>query len=249
MADQTLHDFVLTLLTDAGARSAFLADPETALAAAGLPDVTAQDVQEVVPLVLDYAPVDGLGSLEPDLTSLPTAPDAIEQLQALAGVAGSEPLDAKAVPEVSAGTLAGFASSGGDWLAPGAQPGGTTLDGYLTGVPAAPAIDVPAAVPEPVVPEPAPLPEPLEPPAELPQLPSDVPTPNELPADVPDLPVKLPVDLPELPVLNPLPDSGDAPSLPGNPLGDVIDKSPLGGLLPDKPGLPDLGDTLGGLLH
>ncbi|MEV1289719.1 IniB N-terminal domain-containing protein [Micromonospora sp. NPDC049679] len=61
---QTLHDFVLNLLTDADARSAFDLDPEGALNAAGLSDVTALDVQDVVPLVMDYAPVQGITSLD-----------------------------------------------------------------------------------------------------------------------------------------------------------------------------------------
>lgn len=58
-SQQTLHDFVLNLITDADARSAFDLDPEGALRAAGLNDITAADVQDVVPLVIDYAPVEG----------------------------------------------------------------------------------------------------------------------------------------------------------------------------------------------
>jgi hypothetical protein len=59
----TLHDFVLNLLCDPTARSAFELDPEGALNAAGLGDITAADVQEVIPLVVDYAPVEGLAAL------------------------------------------------------------------------------------------------------------------------------------------------------------------------------------------
>lgn len=62
---QTLHDFVLNLLTNPDARSAFELDPEGALRDAGLTDITVADVQDVVPLVVDYAPVQGLGSLLP----------------------------------------------------------------------------------------------------------------------------------------------------------------------------------------
>jgi hypothetical protein len=61
----TLHDFVLNLLCDATARSAFELDPEGALQAAGLGDITAADVQEVIPLVVDYAPVEGITALAP----------------------------------------------------------------------------------------------------------------------------------------------------------------------------------------
>jgi hypothetical protein len=61
----TLHDFVLNLLCDATARSAFELDPEGALEAAGLGDITAADVQEVIPLVVDYAPVQGIPAFVP----------------------------------------------------------------------------------------------------------------------------------------------------------------------------------------
>ncbi|MGA6165777.1 IniB N-terminal domain-containing protein [Amycolatopsis magusensis] len=69
LQDVTLHDFVLNLLTDDAARSAFAADPTAVLSDAGLGDVTAQDVQEVLPLVADQAglPVtDLLGALPTD---------------------------------------------------------------------------------------------------------------------------------------------------------------------------------------
>jgi hypothetical protein len=86
---QTLHDFVLNLLTNPEARSAFELDPEGTLNAAGLGDITAADVQDVVPLVVDYAPVQGITGLVPTsdlglgqvgaLTADPT--NAIGQLQ------------------------------------------------------------------------------------------------------------------------------------------------------------------------
>lgn len=61
---QTLHDFVLDLLTDPDARSAFELDPEGTLRDAGLSDLTVADVQDVVPLVVDYAPVQGITNLD-----------------------------------------------------------------------------------------------------------------------------------------------------------------------------------------
>ncbi|MEV6816660.1 IniB N-terminal domain-containing protein [Micromonospora sp. NPDC051296] len=88
--DQTLHDFVLNLLTDADARSAFDLDPEGALRAAGLGDITAADVQDVVPLVVDYAPVHGLAPVAPLTGQLGADPllgdstDVIGQLQNVA---------------------------------------------------------------------------------------------------------------------------------------------------------------------
>jgi hypothetical protein len=53
--DATLHGFVLNLLSDADLQHAFDADPVQALSAAGLPDVTPQDVLDAVPLVMDFA--------------------------------------------------------------------------------------------------------------------------------------------------------------------------------------------------
>ncbi len=55
---QTLHDFTLNLLNDTAARAAFANDPQQVLAEAGLGDINAADVHEVVPLVLDFVPVD-----------------------------------------------------------------------------------------------------------------------------------------------------------------------------------------------
>jgi len=84
---QTLHDFVLNLLNDPEARSAFQLDPEGALHAAGLADVNAADVREVIPLVVDYAPVQNLPALTASLTELGTSAlgsgpaGAIHQLQ------------------------------------------------------------------------------------------------------------------------------------------------------------------------
>ncbi|NJP35708.1 IniB N-terminal domain-containing protein [Micromonospora thermarum] len=86
---QTLHDFVLNLLTDPDARAAFDLDPEGALQAAGLTDITAADVQDVVPLVVDYAPVQGLVPLATTSEQIGVDPlvtdatDVVGQLQAV----------------------------------------------------------------------------------------------------------------------------------------------------------------------
>jgi hypothetical protein len=82
---QNLHDFVLNLLSDPDARTAFELDPEGALHDAGLNDITAVDVQDVIPLVIDYAPVNGLADLDSDqlgLSALDAGPSgAVQQLQ------------------------------------------------------------------------------------------------------------------------------------------------------------------------
>jgi hypothetical protein len=87
----TLHDFVLDLLSDPTALAAFQSDAEGALANAGLSDISAVDVQEVIPLVLDYVPTGGLPALDGALINdLPLdvvdagPAGAISQLQAVA---------------------------------------------------------------------------------------------------------------------------------------------------------------------
>ncbi len=83
---QTLHDFALNLLNDPTALAAFGTDPQQALAAAGLGDVSAADVHEVIPLVLDYVPVGSVanvGELPALGTDAPGIQGAIDQLTAL----------------------------------------------------------------------------------------------------------------------------------------------------------------------
>jgi hypothetical protein len=92
----TLQDFVLNLIYDPAARSAFELDPESTLHAAGLGDVTAADVQQVIPLVVDSAPVAGMHGLAgaDDLTTGVANLDvagAVSQLQAITAQAGLTP--------------------------------------------------------------------------------------------------------------------------------------------------------------
>src|SRR5690348_15365163 len=92
----TLQDFVLNLIYDPGARSAFELDPHGTLEAAGLGDVTAADVRDVLPLVLDNAPAAvahapaGLSPVD-DVTTGVAHLDvvgAVTQLQAITAQAG-----------------------------------------------------------------------------------------------------------------------------------------------------------------
>lgn len=85
---QTLHDFTLGLLRDPQALSVFQADPERVLGAAGLGDVTAADVHEVLPLVMDQAP----------------AP-VVEKFDQLGGAERLDPLANVFVPNGSAGAI------------------------------------------------------------------------------------------------------------------------------------------------
>jgi hypothetical protein len=104
----TLQDFVLNLIYDPAARSAFELDPESALHAAGLGDVTAADVQQVIPLVVDSAPVAGLQGLAgvDDLTTGVANLDvagAVSQLQSITSQVALTP--AGLVGEVSLGSV------------------------------------------------------------------------------------------------------------------------------------------------
>ena len=82
---QTLHDFVLNLLNNADARAAFQLDPQGALHDAGLSDIDAADVRDVIPLVVDYGPrtVTGLETTLGQVSGDPAggASGAIQQLQ------------------------------------------------------------------------------------------------------------------------------------------------------------------------
>ena len=60
---ETLQDFALGLLNDDALKTAFDADPTGVLADAGLADITAADVNEILPLVADGLPTDALGDL------------------------------------------------------------------------------------------------------------------------------------------------------------------------------------------
>ncbi|PXY31290.1 IniB N-terminal domain-containing protein [Prauserella muralis] len=115
--EQTLHDFVLNLLNDTAARSAFAQDPTHALECAGLGDITAQDVQEVVPLVMDFGQLPSADSLGGGLGDLPAGAEGIEgaiaQLRSVADAAGEQRSDS------GLGDLGGFdldAEGSGDGL-------------------------------------------------------------------------------------------------------------------------------------
>ncbi|MFC0432403.1 IniB N-terminal domain-containing protein [Kutzneria buriramensis] len=83
---QTLHEFTLGLVRDEQLRSLFAADPAGVLQSAGLGDITAADVHEILPLVLDYAPTPVVEAFEQSIGGgLPSLPggDAVSTLQEL----------------------------------------------------------------------------------------------------------------------------------------------------------------------
>lgn len=87
--EQTLYDFVVTLLGDATARAAFAEDPAQALGRAGLGDITAEDVQDVIPLVMDYNELPGMDAVgAPEVGAVNGLDGAIAQLRGVAEAAG-----------------------------------------------------------------------------------------------------------------------------------------------------------------
>lgn len=129
----TLQDFVLNLIYDPAARSAFEVDPESALHAAGLGDITAADVQQVIPLVVDSAPVAGLQGLAgvDDLTTGVANLDvagAVSQLQSITSQVALTP--AGVVGELSntlGGVNAAVVSVAGGDIVNGSVLSGNTL--------------------------------------------------------------------------------------------------------------------------
>ncbi|HEX4701976.1 MAG TPA: IniB N-terminal domain-containing protein [Pseudonocardiaceae bacterium] len=95
-ADTTLHDFVLNLLSDSHALASFEQDPAAVLDHAGLGDISAADVQEVIPLVIDFVPSHA-EALDAALSQLPLDSvgagqlGAIQQLQFVTQALGGIP--------------------------------------------------------------------------------------------------------------------------------------------------------------
>lgn len=132
----TLHDFVLNLLSDPSLKAAFAADAQGTLEQAGLADITAVDVQEVIPLVIDLLPetpaglpaLEGVyfdGVAEDALAEGPLG--AISQLQAVASQLTSSGLSLDNLTTSSAGLLAVDESGLSVWA------GSNTADVYGAG--------------------------------------------------------------------------------------------------------------------
>jgi hypothetical protein len=228
----TLHDFLLSLLTDPQARAAFASDPAGALEHAGLGDITAEDMRDGIPLVLDYAsavPAAGLPGLP---TAEPQAglTEAIAELRSI-----TARLPADDAPHVSGGAGAsggigvttpdgGFSFGGSGWYQ--APDGDEAFDalraavGHLDS-----ALPDPGALPIPTLPDLGALPAPG-----LPDL-------GALPA--PGVP-----DLGALPI-NALPAD---PSAVLGELGSVVsDPTAAVGSLPGAGSLPSPASVLGTL--
>jgi hypothetical protein len=64
---KSLLDFILSLLSDDHAKAAFIANPDQALADAGLSDVCSEDISDAMTYVAEYHPVSNVGNREYNL--------------------------------------------------------------------------------------------------------------------------------------------------------------------------------------
>ena len=122
----TLQDFVLNLIYDPTARSAFEMDPEGVLQDAGLGDVTAADVQEVIPLVVDYAPLADVTSVTGPF-GVPQVASGVADADVTGAVAHLQAVNAQLGSGIHAATDVTVASAGAVMV---------TSDGLLPGTPA-----------------------------------------------------------------------------------------------------------------
>lgn len=121
---ETLHSFVLNLLSSAEAREAFQLNPEAVLGDAGLGDIDALDVQEVIPLVIDYAPLSNVADLDAALTEMmPAALDvghagAIHQLQIVTQHLPVGPAGGSSIVDANVASIGALAAGPGGLTAP-----------------------------------------------------------------------------------------------------------------------------------
>jgi hypothetical protein len=121
----TLQDFVLNLIYDPIARTAFQIDPEGVLQDAGLDDVTAADVQEVIPFVIDNVP----------LAEAPVITGTLGAVDVTSGVADVDVAAAVAHLQSITSQITVGAHASTDLTAATAGAVMVTADGLLPGVP------------------------------------------------------------------------------------------------------------------
>jgi hypothetical protein len=116
--EQTLHDFVLNLLSDSQALTAFEQDPAAVLDHAGLSGISAVEVQEIIPLVVDMVPqADALTGVLDQLPvdSLDTGQlGAIQQLQFVTQALGGLPALDTGNVALGGGAVSGLLHATGD---------------------------------------------------------------------------------------------------------------------------------------
>lgn len=128
----TLQDFVLNLIYDPAARSAFDLDPEGVLQDAGLGDVTAADVQEVIPLVVDYAPLADVAAVSapigaPEVATGVADVDVAAAVSQLQAITAQLTVGAHAATDLTVAT-AGAVMVGTDGLLPATPLVGTGVE-------------------------------------------------------------------------------------------------------------------------
>lgn len=110
--DSTLLDFALNVVVDQDARDAFQLDPQGALEAAGLGDITPADLHEILPLVLDTASVVNVDAFDKVLAEASDL-NAAGQLNAIAGnIDGVTTIADVAAPSAITALVTDFGNAG-----------------------------------------------------------------------------------------------------------------------------------------
>ncbi|WP_116199218.1 IniB N-terminal domain-containing protein [Amycolatopsis circi] len=119
---QTLHEFALNLLNDPQSMADYKADPQGVLNGAGLGELNPSDVQDIMPLVMDSAPLPAVPAV-PAAPGVPAAPS----LPAVPGV--------PAAPSVPSADLAGAFDKADAAAEPVAHQVGDGLGGLAGALP------------------------------------------------------------------------------------------------------------------
>ncbi|WP_406636949.1 IniB N-terminal domain-containing protein [Amycolatopsis sp. WGS_07] len=119
---QTLHEFALNLLNDPQSLADYKADPQGVLNGAGLGELSPADVQDIMPLVMDSAPLPAAPAV-PAVPGVPAAPS----IPAVPGV--------PAAPSVPSADLAGAFDQANAAAEPVAHQAGDGLGGLAGALP------------------------------------------------------------------------------------------------------------------
>ncbi|WP_370934946.1 IniB N-terminal domain-containing protein [Amycolatopsis sp. cg13] len=122
---QTLHEFALNLLNDPQSMADYKADPQGVLNGAGLSELNPSDVQDIMPLVMDSAPLPAAPAV-PAVPAVPGVP-AAPSIPAVPGV--------PAAPSVPSADLAGAFDKADAAAEPVAHQVGDGLGGLAGALP------------------------------------------------------------------------------------------------------------------
>ncbi|WP_205671773.1 IniB N-terminal domain-containing protein [Amycolatopsis sp. CFH S0740] len=134
---QTLHEFALNLLNDPQSLAEYKADPQGVLNGAGLGELNPSDVQDIMPLVMDSAPLPAAPAV-PAVPAVPGVP-AAPSIPAVPGVPAAPSIPAvpgvPAAPSVPSADLGGAFDQANSAAEPVAHQVGDGLGGLAGALP------------------------------------------------------------------------------------------------------------------